>query len=60
MNKWMFYLETENGARIEWRGLSQSTATTMYNITLEHLRITHSYKEQHPRCFGCEKIKEVD
>ena len=52
MNKYMFYVETENGARIEWRGLSQRTAVMMYNMT---------YKaNQNLKRFGWEEIKEVD
>jgi len=54
MNKYMFYLETENGARIEWRGLSQRTAIMMYNLTYK------ANMMQNLKRFGWEEIKEVD
>ena len=52
MNTYMFYVETAEGERIEWRGLSQRTATMMYNLTLRKRRSGDL------KGFGWEVIKE--
>jgi len=49
MNTYMFYVETKDGSRIEWSGLSQRTAVMMYNMTYK------AYKaKQNLKCFGWE------
>jgi hypothetical protein len=57
MNTYMFYVETEDGARIEWRGLSQRTAIMMYNLTTKNTRTRHG---RDLKRYGWEEIKEVD
>lgn len=47
MAKYLFYLETDGGERIEWRNLSQRAAVMLYNMTYK--------SNQNLKCFGWEE-----
>ena len=52
--KYMFYLETDGGERIEWRNLPRRTALMLYNLTYK------SRGGPNMKRFGWGEIKEVD